>query len=197
MLSKLPLVIESPRLRLRPGEPSDAEAFFPFTSDPELTTLITWAAHPDIEQTRVWLRGRAMQLAAGTDIVWTIEHEGAPVGCIGLHRITWSKAAVRLDRAELGYWIARPFWGKGLMSEAATLATRWAFETLGLHKVRVMCFEENLSSRRVIEKVGYRFLCRYDEDVWRDDKWHARMEYELTASEWADTSRTLRFDRPA
>jgi [ribosomal protein S5]-alanine N-acetyltransferase len=195
-LSALPLVIESPRVRLRPPRDSDADEFFPLVSDPELTTYITWAAHTDIEQTREWLRGRSDPRASGTEMVWTIEHAGAPVGCIGLHRITWTVHAVRYDRAELGYWIGRPFWGKGLMTEAATLATRWAFETLGLHKIRVMCFEKNLASRRVIEKVGYRFLCRSEEDVWRDGAWHAHLEYELLASEWADASRTLRFTRP-
>jgi [ribosomal protein S5]-alanine N-acetyltransferase len=197
VLGELPLVIESPRVRLRPGVDSDADAFFPYVSDPELTTHMTWAAHTDLEQTRTWLRGHAEQIASGTDMLWTIEHAGAPVGHISLHRITWSRLAVRFDRAELGYWMAKPFWGKGLMTEAATLATRWAFETLGLHKVRVMCFEGNLASRRVIEKVGYRFLCRSEEDVWRDGKWHAHLEFELTSAEWADASRTLRFTRPS
>ena len=96
----------------------------------------------------------------------------------------------------MGYWIARPFWGKGLMTEAATLATRWAFDTLGLHKVTIMCFEGNTGSRRVIEKVGFRFLCRSEEDTWRDGKWHAHLRYELVASEWGDATRTLRFTRP-
>jgi RimJ/RimL family protein N-acetyltransferase len=104
--------------------------------------------------------------------------------------------ALRLDRAEMGYWIARPFWRKGLMTEAATAATRWAFETLGLHKVTITCFDGNVGSQRVIEKVGYRFLCRSEEDVWRDGKWHAHLRYELISSEWADSTRTLRFTRP-
>jgi [ribosomal protein S5]-alanine N-acetyltransferase len=195
-LSELPLVVESPRIRLRPGQPGDADAFFPYVSDPELTTHLTWAAHTDIEETRAWLHGQPEQIESGASMLWTIEHGGMPIGHVSLHRITWARFAVRFDRAELGYWIARPFWGKGLMTEAAMLATRWAFETLGLHKVRVMCFEDNVGSRRVIEKVGYRFLCRSEEDVWRDGRWYAHLEYELTAGEWADSSRTLRFNRP-
>jgi RimJ/RimL family protein N-acetyltransferase len=118
------------------------------------------------------------------------------VGCIGLHGIRWASRALRYDRAELGYWIAKPFWRQGLMTEAATMATRWAFETLGLHKVNVMCFEDNVASKRVIEKVGYRFIGRLEDDVWRDGRWYAHLRFELLASEWADSTRTLRFTRP-
>ena len=196
-LTELPLVIETPRIRLRPQAESDAEACFPFVSDPELSPYVTWAAHSRLDETREWLRTGAERVAAGSDMIWTIEHEGAPVGCIGLHGITWGVRAVRFDKAEIGYWIARPLWGKGLMTEAATLATRWAFETLGLHKLTIGCFEPNIGSRRVIEKVGFRFLCRYEDDVWRDGRWHAHLRYELTAAEWADSTRTLRFHRPA
>ena len=195
-LDSLPLELDSPRIKLRPQRESDAEAFFPYVSDPELPKLVTWAAHKKIEETREWLEGSRAMVTAGTDMVWTIEHEGGPVGCIGLHGIKWGVRAVRFDRAELGYWIARPLWGKGLMTEAATLATRWAFETLGLHKVNVRCFETNLASKRVIEKVGFRFVGRAEDDIWRDGQWFAHLSYELTASEWADSTRTLRFKRP-
>jgi ribosomal-protein-alanine N-acetyltransferase len=183
-------------VRLRPQQDSDADAYFPYVSDPELSRQVTWAAHKAIDETREWLRAAKTMVDKGTDMVWTIEHEGAPVGCIGLHGITWWVRAVRYDHAELGYWLARPFWGKGLMTEAATAATRWAFETLGLHKVNVRCFESNAGSRRVIEKVGFRFLCRSEDDVWREGRWHGHLRYELTASEWADSTRTLRFNRP-
>jgi len=195
-LGELPLVIETPRIKLRPQLDSDADALFPYVADPAVTTYVSWAPHQQIEETRAWIAKVRDLVAQGTDIVWTVEHEGAPVGCIGIHGITWAVRAVRYDRGELGYWLARPFWGKGLMTEAATAATRWAFETLGLHKVVVSCFEPNVGSRRVIEKVGFRFLCKMEDDVWRDGRWYAHFKYELTAAEWADSSRTLRFSRP-
>jgi RimJ/RimL family protein N-acetyltransferase len=196
-LTELPLVIETPRVRLRPQVASDADAFFPYVSDPEVAAFVTWAAHENIDETREWLRKASEMVAAGTDMVWTIEHQGAPIGCIGLHGITWAVRAVRFDKAEIGYWIAKPFWGKGLMTEAVTAAMGWGFETLGLHKITIGCFEPNAGSRRVIEKAGFRFLCRYEDDVWRDGRWFAHLRYELTASEWGDSTRTLRFKRPS
>jgi RimJ/RimL family protein N-acetyltransferase len=197
ILAELPLVIDTPRLRLRPQLDSDADAFFPLVSDPEVSKYVTWAAHKSIDETRDWITKLKPQVAAGTAMVWTIEHEGVPVGCVGLHGINWAVRAVRFDRAELGYWMGRPSWGKGLMTEAASAVTRWAFETLGLHKVTVTCFEGNVGSQRVIEKIGFRFSCRAEEDVWRDGQWYAHLKYEMTSSEWGDSTRTLRFKRPA
>jgi ribosomal-protein-alanine N-acetyltransferase len=195
-LSTLPLVVESPRVRLRPPAETDAEALFPLVSNPDLPKYMSWAPHATIDDTRAWLRSGAEEIAGGEQMTWMIEHAGAPVGCIGLDGIKWSMAALRVDRAELGYWIAPAFWGKGLMTEAATLATRWGFETLGLHKITVSCFEPNVASKRVIEKVGFRYYGRQEDDVYRDGRWYAHLRYELTAAEWADSSRTLRFARP-
>lgn len=196
-LTDLPLVLQTARLRLRPVELTDAEAYFPLAADPELSPMMTWRAHASIADTREWLEMCTADRAKERAMVWAIEHDGAIAGSIGLGGITWGMLALRVDRAELGYWLARSLWGKGLMTEAATAVTGWGFEVLGLHKITVHCFEPNVGSRRVIEKVGFRFVGRREEDLWRDGRWYAHLGYELTAAEWADSTRTLRFDRPS
>lgn len=195
-LSELPLVIESHRVKMRPLAATDVEALWPYVSDPELPRMMSWDAHRDPSETGAFVAFAAEALAKGTDVVWAIEHESRLAGTIGLHGIAWQMRAWRVDRAELGYWLAPELHGKGLMTEAATAVTRWGFETLGLHKMTVSCLEQNIGSRRVIEKVGFRFLCKREDDVWRDGRWHAHLWYELLASEWGDTTRTLRFTRP-
>jgi RimJ/RimL family protein N-acetyltransferase len=195
-LSELPLVISTQRLRIRPTAESDADALFRYCSDPEVTPFVSWAAHTDVEQTRQWLRDGAEALAKGTDVVWAIEQGGEAIGAIGLHGIRWQVRAWRWDRAELGYWLGKPHWNQGLASEAAHAVTRWAFETLGLHKVTIGCIEGNIGSQKVIERVGYRFVGRCEDDAWRGDRWWHHLRYELTTAEWADSTRTLRFKRP-
>lgn len=195
-LSAVPLVIEAPRVRLRPLEDRDAEALFPYVSDPSLPSMMTWSAHGTVDETRAWIDYCREAREAGTEMVWAIEHEGAPIGTIGLHAITWAIRAVRVDQADLGFWLARPFQGKGLTTEAVRNVVRWAFDTLGLHKILVSCFEQNVASRRVIEKTGFRLLCRQDEDIWRDGKWHAHLRYELIVADMSDVTNTLRFKRP-
>jgi RimJ/RimL family protein N-acetyltransferase len=59
--------------------------------------------------------------------------------------------------AELGYWLGEPFWGKGVMTEAVTRFTAWAFEHFPLHRIYANVFATNVASSRVVEKAG--FLC--------------------------------------
>ena len=61
--------------------------------------------------------------------------------------------------------------------------------------VTVGCFAENDASRRVIEKLGFRYVGRAEDDVWRDGQWRSHLRYELTAPEWPDVHTTTRIDR--
>lgn len=188
-LDQLPLVLETPRLRLRPFVEADVADLWPLVSDPALTRMMSWSAHRDPAETLAFIRHMAAGRAAGTDLAWAVEHEGRASGVIGLHGITWTVAALRVDRAELGYWIAPQLRGRGLITEAARAVLLFAFGTLGLHKITVRCFEENAASRRVIEKAGFRFLARAQDDAWRDGRWWSDLIYELTALEWVASAR--------
>ena len=57
-------------------------------------------------------------------------------------------------RAELGYWLGRPFWGNGVATAAARLAIDYAFRALRVRRVCAYCFAVNAASRRVLEKSG-------------------------------------------
>jgi len=157
---------------------------------------MSWSAHESREETHEWILRQAEARARGKGLVWGIVLDGAVVGCIGLSSIRWQERAVRLDRAELGYWIAPALWGQGLVTEAARGVVAFGFDELGLHKITVGCFADNAASRRVIEKTGFRFVGRQEEDQWRDGKWHAHLLYELTITEWSDTTATRRYFRP-
>ncbi|ASI98756.1 GNAT family N-acetyltransferase [Thermococcus celer] len=78
------------------------------------------------------------------------------VGLIGLHRIDYHNG-----RAELGYFLAREYWGHGYASEAVRLALDYAFEWLNLRKVYAHVFETNAPSIRVLEKNGFTLAGRW------------------------------------
>jgi RimJ/RimL family protein N-acetyltransferase len=59
--------------------------------------------------------------------------------------------------AELGYWLGESFWGKGIMTEAVTRFTAWAFEQLTLYRIYANVFGTNTASARVLEKAGFEF----------------------------------------
>jgi [ribosomal protein S5]-alanine N-acetyltransferase len=196
-LDELDLVIATARLRLRPLEERDLDDLWPLVSDPDLPRMMTWAAHTDRSQTLAFIQSTREALARGAGATWAIEVDGRAAGTIGLGDIRFTHAALRVDRAELGYWIAPALRGAGLVTEAAQAVVRCGFETIGLHKIQVHCFEANAASRRVIEKLGFRMVGRQEDDAWRDGRWWAMLSYELTAPEWGDVSTTMRVKRPA
>ena len=193
---ELDLALVTARLRLRPIQESDVDDLFPYVSDPALPRLLSWHAHTDRSQTLEYIRHVQAAFAGNTAVTWVIEHGGRAMGCVGLDGVEFQLRAWRLDRAELGYWIAPTLWGQGLMTEAARAVIGCGFEVIGLHKITVGCIVENVGSRRVIEKLGFRAVGRCEDHVWRDGRWWSVLRYEMTASEWADTSTTMRVPRP-
>jgi RimJ/RimL family protein N-acetyltransferase len=183
------------RLVLRPLADSDVEDLWPYVSDPEFPRMMSWAAHTDKTQTIKFIRAMAEQRLAGTGITWAIEHDGKVIGSIGLDDIQWFQRAWRVDRAEIGYWLATELWSRGMMTEAAIAVMTFGFDTLGLHKLTIGCLADNTASRRVIEKCGFRFIGRQEQHVYRDGRWWAHLNYEMLATEWSDTTNTLRFSR--
>jgi ribosomal-protein-alanine N-acetyltransferase len=192
----LHLELETPRLKLRPWTVDDVDAMWTYASQPEFPKLMSWAAHTDKAQTRAYLESVQKELAAGSDVNWAIIHDGAIVGSIELGSIRWQLAAWRVDRCELGYWLAPELWRKGLMTEAAHAVLVFGFQELVLNKITVGCLEQNVASRRVIEKLGFRFIGRQEDDVWRDGAWHTHLRYELTAARWSDVATTMPISRP-
>lgn len=87
-----------------------------------------------------------------------LKETGEPVGSIGvmfgdgLH-----SAEMQADEAEIGYWIGKPYWGRGLIPEAVRCLLRRCFEDLGMAAVWCGYYEGNTNSRRVMDKCGFRF----------------------------------------
>lgn len=80
-----------------------------------------------------------------------IEVDGAAVGSISL---TLGSDVYRRS-AELGYWLAEPFWGRGLMTSAVAEMCREGFETWDIVRIYAEPYARNLASRRVLEKAGF------------------------------------------
>lgn len=69
-------------------------------------------------------------------------------GGIGLEKIEGHKA-------EIGYWLAEKYWGKGVMTAAVEVVTKYSFEKLGLRRIYARVFHFNKASIRVLEKAGF------------------------------------------
>jgi ribosomal-protein-alanine N-acetyltransferase len=85
------------------------------------------------------------------ETVLALEAGGRFAGSLGL------KLGVDVERvsAEIGYWVAEPYWGRGLATAALLAGTKWAFETFPLTRIFAVPFARNAASCRVLEKAGY------------------------------------------
>lgn len=178
------LELAAGELHLRPIVEADAEEVFPFFSDPSFPRFMTWEAHQTIEETRRFLRDIETRRRAQQSMTWAATRQGAIVGCVGLIDLTFQLRALRVNRAELGYWTAPHAQGQGVAYRASAAVMRWAFETLGLHRITVGCVADNEASRKVIERLGFRFVARLEEDWWREERWWDVLRYHLRAEQW-------------
>ncbi len=82
----------------------------------------------------------------------------------------------RRGQAELGYLLARPYWGRGLMTEAAGLTAAYGFGTLGLARLIAFADVQNIASRRVLEKIGMRAQGSEMRVVKKENRLYIRYE---------------------
>ena len=68
------------------------------------------------------------------------------------------------------YWLAKPFWGRGIMTEAATKVSAVAFAELGLIRLTAHVFDFNVGSARVLEKSGFQLKGRLRRHYRKDGK---------------------------
>ena len=145
------MVLETERLILRPWEESDAEECYRYAKDDRVGPISGWPVHTDVENSRQIIRDvlRKPEIYA---IV--LKATGLPIGSIGLHR---NDLAASDDEMELGYWLGVPYWGRGIVPEAGREMLRHAFVDLNLQRVWCGYYDGNEKSRRVQEKLGFRY----------------------------------------
>ena len=77
--------------------------------------------------------------------------------------------ALRLDQenkeAELGYWIGKPYWNRGYMTEAVKAVVAYSFQVLKLNRIHAKYFTRNIASKRVMEKIGMRYANFFPQDI--------------------------------
>jgi len=172
-------ILETERLFLRPLMVADAEVLWNHVSDPDLSRLMTWKAHKDISETKSFLSSCEKKCREEAGITWGIFWKEKFCGIISLESFEWKRGAVSVQRAELGYWLGKDVRKKGIMTEAAHEVLKYAFQTLGFHKVVVGHFSKNADSKKVIKRLGFRCVGEEKEHYFRDGIWHDHFLYEL------------------
>lgn len=144
--------METERILLRPWRESDAETLFKYASDPEVGPRAGWPPHKSVEESREIIR--TIFSAEG---MWAVEWKETQeaIGCVGFLPASHSNLAIDDGHAEVGYWIARPFWGKGICTEALRMVIDYCFGEKGFSVLWGDYFPDNPASCKVMEKCGF------------------------------------------
>jgi ribosomal-protein-alanine N-acetyltransferase len=164
------------RLRLRPLVTGDAKRLHTAYGDP--AAMRFWDAAPsrDLAETRSRIPANTPRHAA-----WAIlsRDDKRFLGMINYHhREAWNR------RLEVGYILAQPYWGKGLMREALVPFLDYCFGTLASHRVEATIDPANAASRALVEKLGFRREGLMRDRFCIEGKFRSVFMYALLAGEW-------------
>jgi RimJ/RimL family protein N-acetyltransferase len=143
-----PECFDTKRLHLRRPTLADAADVFEYASDPEVTRHLAFPTHRSLEASEGFIRSLPAPGPGNERYAWAITLAGSD-RLIGVVEIR-----IRATRADMGYVLARRWWGHGYMTEAVKPVVEWAREQESIHRVWATCDVENRASARVLEKVG-------------------------------------------
>ncbi|MBR3692860.1 MAG: GNAT family N-acetyltransferase [Clostridia bacterium] len=148
------MILYTERLILRPWQESDADILYLHARDPEIGLRCGWMPHTSRENSLEVIR---TVLARPNCWAITRKASGVLIGSVSLMRGEAGHAPLSDTEGEIGYWIARPHWGKGYACEAAQRIIRYAFGELSCTALWCGYFDGNVQSRRVGEKCGFTY----------------------------------------
>lgn len=153
-------------IKLKQWETEDAEALLKYAGNPKITQFMS-DGFAGVSTTE----GAAKFIAfagSGEDKVYsTIEVDGEVVGGIGISVQT----DIHRKNAELGYWLAEPFWGKGITTKAIEMLVSEAFDRLGITRIFARPFHTNKASHRVLEKAGFGLEAVLEKAVFKNGEY--------------------------
>jgi [ribosomal protein S5]-alanine N-acetyltransferase len=172
---------ETDHLILRRLELTDASLIYEYVAERDIAynTLLIPYPYPagGAEQWITTTHGRA-DTGEGFSFAITRKSDGLFVGAIGIGNDQEHK------RAEIGYWLGKPFWGQGYMSEAARRVIQFGFETLSLNRIYASHFTRNPASGRVMEKAGMTYEGTLRQNVLKWGEFVDISVYAILLRDW-------------
>jgi ribosomal-protein-serine acetyltransferase len=173
-------------LHLRVLEDADADELYALIESDRghLARWMPWAESETRAELAVFIDRTRKQLADSDGFQVAIVRDGAIAGVAGFHGID------RANRAtSIGYWLAERHEGRGIMTRAVRALVDHALVDEGLHRVEIRAAPDNLRSRAIPERLGFREegLLRESERI--GDRYLDSVVYGMLAPEWAALAR--------
>lgn len=148
---KAPDPIATERLLLRVFSLRDTPRVANLVDDRDIADTTLSIPHPyEEDMAREWIatHAGALKKNEGVNLAVVLREPDELIGAIGL-RLETGHA-----RAEMGYWIGKPYWGQGYGTEAARAVLAYGFDELKLNRIYAHCLVRNPPSARILRKIG-------------------------------------------
>ena len=150
-----------------------------------------WARRPDVTQYQAWGPNRAVETREYVVAAIEAAHQVPQVRHVlsvvqsarGVGRVELTVVDVEAGIAEVGDAVHPDVWGRGIATEAARHAVRFAFDELGMRVVTATCDTTNVASARVLEKLGMHLEQTIPHDVWVGRRWRDTHVFSVRAEE--------------
>jgi len=147
------MIIETPRLRLRPLTDADMEPYLAMAADPEVTRYVSPTPIPRADAEAAATHYRRLLETKGYGY-WAIEvnRSASFAGIILLQNVKFTAAFT--PAIEVGWLLPREHWGNGYATEGGRAALGYAFTTMKLDEVVALTAASNIPSQRVMQRLG-------------------------------------------
>lgn len=149
------ITLHTERLTLRPFRKEDLTDFNEYARVDGVGQMAGWPPHKDLQESE-----RILTLFLEEKKTFAVEYQGKVIGSLGVEAYKEEDYPDLSEQSgrEIGYVLAKDYWGRGFMAEAVKAVMAWLFEKEGLDFVLIGHFDWNSQSARVIEKCGLTYL---------------------------------------
>jgi [ribosomal protein S5]-alanine N-acetyltransferase len=159
---------------LRPWSINDLDSLVLYANNADIAKFMNDGfAHPYTKE-----NGEAFIAFANTGNpvhIFAIDLNGEAIGGIGLH----PKFDVDRKNAELGYWLAEPFWGKGIITAAIKEMVDFGFKNFDISRIFARPFGTNIGSQKVLEKAGFVLEAKFEKTIFKNGIYHDEIIYAI------------------
>ncbi|MDO8999125.1 MAG: GNAT family protein [Bacteroidota bacterium] len=159
---------------LRPWHTNDLESLVTHANNKEIAKFMTDKfPHPYTKD-----KGEAFIEFATKETpnnILAIEINGKACGGIGIH----PQQDIHCKNAELGYWLAEPFWGKGIVTKAIIEMVDYGFINFDINRIFARPFGSNLASQKVLEKSGFILEARFEKTLFKNGEYLDELVYAI------------------
>jgi len=162
------------KFTLRPWSMSDLESLVKFASNPDIAKNMTDKfAHPyTLQNGKDFI---SMASKASPANILAIDINGQASGGIGIHPQT----DIHCKNAELGYWLAEPFWGQGIITEAIVQMVEYGFNHWNINRIFARPFGTNLASQKALEKAGFILEGKFEKALFKNGDYVDELVYAI------------------